>query len=67
MLGSDTDNRLSPVWHQAITWTEKKKKNDADSSASSTTNETGISLGVRPANERRRYNVTTFLIGRAHT
>ena len=23
----------------------------------------GISLGVRPANERRRYNVTTYFIG----
>ena len=27
----------------------------------------GISLGMRPANERRRYNVTTSLIGWAHT
>ena len=27
----------------------------------------GISLGVRPANEIRRYNVTTSLIGWAHT
>ena len=26
----------------------------------------GISLGVRPANERRRYIVTTSLIGWAH-
>ena len=28
---------------------------------------TGTSLGMRPANERRRYNVTTYLIGWAHT
>ena len=28
---------------------------------------TGIRLGMRPANERRRYNVTTSLIGWAHT
>ena len=27
----------------------------------------GISLGMRPANERRRYNVTTSLIGWVHT
>ena len=27
----------------------------------------GISVGMRPANERRRYNVKTFLIGWAHT
>ena len=27
----------------------------------------GISLGMRPANERRRYTVTTSLIGWAHT
>ena len=27
---------------------------------------TGISLGMRPANERRRYIVTTYLIGWAH-
>ena len=28
---------------------------------------TGIRLGVRPANEKRRYIVTTSLIGWAHT
>ena len=28
---------------------------------------TGINLGMRPANERRRYNVKTSLIGWAHT
>ena len=27
----------------------------------------GISLGMRPANEKRRYVVTTSLIGWAHT
>ena len=27
----------------------------------------GIHLGMPPANERRRYNVTTSLIGWAHT
>ena len=27
----------------------------------------GISLGMGPANKRRRYNVTTSLIGWAHT
>ena len=27
----------------------------------------GISMGMRPANERRRYNVTTSLIDWAHT
>ena len=27
----------------------------------------GISLDMRPANERRRYNITTSLIGWAHT
>ena len=27
----------------------------------------GSSLGMHPANERRRYSVTTSLIGRAHT
>ena len=27
---------------------------------------TGISLGMHPANKRRRYDVTTFLIGWAH-
>ena len=26
----------------------------------------GISVGMRPANERRRYNVKTSLMGRAH-
>ena len=29
--------------------------------------EPGISIGMPPANERRRYNVTTSLIGWAHT
>ena len=28
---------------------------------------TGISLGMQPANERRRYNVMTSLIGWTHT
>ena len=32
-----------------------------------TTCKAGISLGVCPTNERRRYNVTTSLIGWAHT
>ena len=32
-----------------------------------TTDHPGISLGVRLANERRRYNVTTSLIGWVHT
>ena len=27
----------------------------------------GISLGMCPAKEKRRYNVTTFLLGWAHT
>ena len=27
----------------------------------------GISLGMRPDNERRRYNIKTFLMGLAHT
>ena len=31
------------------------------------TAEAGISLGMRPANERRRYIVTTSLIGWVHT
>ena len=28
---------------------------------------TGLILGLRPANEKRRYFVTTFLIGWAHS
>ena len=31
------------------------------------TTEPGIMLCMRPANERRRYNVTSFLIGWSHT
>ena len=29
--------------------------------------ESGIILRIRPPNERRRYNVTSFLIGWVHT
>ena len=31
------------------------------------TNSTGLIVGLRPANERRRYNVTPILIGWAQT
>ena len=54
------------TWSRQISGTSKSTASSPKLEHTHNVSYSGLILGVRPINERRRYFVTTFLIGWAH-